>query len=395
MRSKPAKKESSELKGRSALFTPLAWIARWLLRFNARYPNALLPLKQLIKKNPKIWLFVRNKVVFGASENYGYFNFDCDGFILRFYKGGVQDPRGIGRVSREYLAYFRRKFSEQLDKRRSVSNNPVVHLFTSIHWCPLNLPDNSVVIIHDVIPLVLPDHFPSGVIHEWRTRYKYIATQASKVITISEASAWAIQHFLEVSRDRIDVIHNGVTPLTDVMKPVPTPAKPFVVYVGAADFHKNLKVVFEALKMPRLRDVDLVLIGDNRSAAGLALQYGLVDRVSFLGYLEDAQMVYVLRHSLGLVFPSLFEGFGLPPLEAATIGVASVCSRRPAMTELLNENITIFCEPDEPEEWADAILHLADRPFSTDVLKQFVAEHYSYDSAGDRLFRACKSSSAG
>ena len=123
------------------------------------------------------------------------------------------------------------------------------------------------------------------------------------------------------------------------------------------------------------------------------IELGLERRVHFLGRLSDDQTGYVIKNAVALAFPSLYEGFGLPPREAALVGTPSICSKRPAMPELL-EDAALFAEPDSPHEWAAAMTMLANhastRARLANVAKQRT-EAYTWARAAKRyvdLFQA-------
>jgi glycosyltransferase involved in cell wall biosynthesis len=85
-----------------------------------------------------------------------------------------------------------------------------------------------------------------------------------------------------------------------------------------------------------------------------AKKLGVEDKIKIFGQVDDITVSKILAEAIALVFPSLYEGFGLPPFEAALLGTPSICSRKPAMTELL-EDACIFCDADKPTLWAEAI----------------------------------------
>lgn len=242
--------------------------------------------------------------------------------------------------------------------------------------------------IHDVIPLLYPEHFPTAVVQEWEKRYYSIARQADHIVTISEASANAIVKTLGVPRDKISVVHNGVSemPVAESCS-YALPKKPYVVFLGSYDHHKNLEVVLLALNEEPARHVHLVMIGDNKGCADRVARLGLSDRVHFAGRLTDAEVGLALKKSIGLVFPSLYEGFGLPPLEAAALGVPSICSNRPAMNELIIEG-ALFCEPDDPKSWANAIWKLKTDRYDRSqllALQEKVATEYNWEKSAKSL----------
>jgi FkbM family methyltransferase len=283
-----------------------------------------------------------------------------EGWRLRFDEAALVDQRGIGRVSREILGEMLRQAPPQTEA--GIDHLPLVHFYSSIHWCPDRLPQPSVVLIHDVIPLLLREHFDRVFVQRWQQRYAAIARQAERIITISHASARDISRELDIDPRRISVVYNGISHLDpNPLTPVDLPQQPFFVYLGAHDQHKNLSIVLHALSDPRCRQMQLVLIGRNESCKDLVQQLGLQDQVHFLGHLHDAEVASVIQQAVALVFPSLYEGFGLPPLEAALLGTPAICSRRPAMTETL-QHAALFAEPDAVEEWIDALHKLWSSP---------------------------------
>jgi glycosyltransferase involved in cell wall biosynthesis len=279
-----------------------------------------------------------------------------DGLEIMLDQKSLADPRGIGRVTRELLAQFERAqpVPEIAGCGRTQEERTKIFFYTSIHCCPRLLPPKSVVLIHDVIPLLYPDLFPYHY-RDWIAHYKPVAQQADVIVTVSHSSADDIARLLEIPREAIKVIHNGVSRLPIATGGFPDqPQGPYVVFLGAYDVHKNLDVVLRALKHPAISDLKLVLIGHNRGYQRLVQELDLGDRVCFLGKLDDQHAGYVISRAVALVFPSLYEGFGLPPLEAGLLGTPSVCSSRPAMTELL-AGAALFADPESPEAWARAI----------------------------------------
>jgi glycosyltransferase involved in cell wall biosynthesis len=289
----------------------------------------------------------------------GYHDLLIEGLRVKFHKAALADVRGTGRVARELLLQFQ-ALADASAETPALDAQPV-HFFAAPHWGPALLPARSCVVIHDTIPSLTPG-YPDGQRAIFENRCREVIGQAEKLITISRTSAHDISRLFGVPLDRLHIIPNGVSRLpVSASTGVTIPAAPFVVYVGGGDSHKNIPVVFEALTRPETSGIHLVMIGDNEFLCALSEAFGIEDRVHFLGRQDDAVVGHVIARSLALVFPSLHEGFGLPPLEAALLEVPSICSRRPAMTEFL-ENAALFAEPDSPADWARCICELADSP---------------------------------
>jgi glycosyltransferase involved in cell wall biosynthesis len=273
--------------------------------------------------------------------------------VVRFHLAALGDKRGIGRYTRELLRQFRSMAAlHPADGRLAEATE--VHFFSTIHWCPTLLPPNSTVVIQDIAPLLLPDHFRLPA-REWEEKFRHIAHQAAGIITISESSRRDIARLLGIPLDRLLVVKNGVTRFPQARPPsFPLPIDPYFVFLGACDVHKNIDVVLQALQLSKA--FSLVCVGDPvLFREKLADWPGEVaDRVRIAGYLGDAELAHVIMHSTALVFPSLYEGFGLPPLEAALLGVPSICSDRPAMNDL-QRGAALFCPVDDAAEWRAAM----------------------------------------
>ncbi len=313
-----------------------------------------------------------------------------------FAKGPLKDDRGIGRVARELLKQLTAMAeTHKYDQQHATSGaNPscrTVYFFPSIHWCPDLLPRPSVVAIHDVIPLIFSESFTAPSL-EWKRRLKPIALQAEKIITVSKTSAKDIEAYLSVSPDRITVIYNGVTKLpVSVRTKTNVPSNPYIVFLGTYDHHKNLDVVWRALKEPGLESLSLLMVGDNKRSKARIAQLGLTERVKMTGRISDSEAGHVISKAKALVLPSLYEGFGLPPLEAILLGTPSICSRRPAMTEVL-DGLAFFADPDDPAEWARCLRQLMENPPNTEERREKAekaAELYSWETAARKLLDCC------
>lgn len=348
---------------------------QWLIQHILAHRRLKRFILGLLAKQPRLDFWLRHRLmpfIFNKKKNEQHFDTTEDIFLahtqVKFHTAALADNRGIGRVSQALLKEL------QLISRQNSAINPTsvhpnkasnsIHFYPTIHWCPKQLPPASCILIHDVIPLIFPEYF-GQISQHWQQQLKPIAQQAQQIITISQASAADIATHLAISPDKITVIYNGITPITvnkrakSLVANDSQVASPYVVFLGSNDPHKNIEVVLKALPLLKDKLIQLHLIGHNETVLAVAKQYGVAERVQILGRLDDQQLAEVIQGAIALVFPSLYEGFGLPPFEAAFLDTPAICSRRPAMTELL-EGACLFCDPYQPQEWADAIQNYAD-----------------------------------
>jgi glycosyltransferase involved in cell wall biosynthesis len=247
-----------------------------------------------------------------------------------------------------------------------------VTLFHAPHYVlPPLVRCQSVVTIHDCIHLMFPQYLPNRFALAYaRTSIVLAARRATRVMTVSESSKRDILRFVDVRPEKIDVIYNafderfGVEPLEEDVVRVRERYQlhdEFVLYAGNVKPHKNLERLIEAFDLVRKRGLDhlkLVLIGDEISkyaALRRAVhQHQLHKYVRFLGYLPEETLAVMYRLAGVFVFPSLYEGFGLPPLEAMASGTPVVTSNVSSLPEVAGD-AAVLVDPYTPQAIADGI----------------------------------------
>ncbi len=229
----------------------------------------------------------------------------------------------------------------------------------------------GVVTIHDLWLDRHPEYSPKffGQRLSFR-RTKQAAWRARKVVTVSEFSAVEIRALYGLPSERIAVIHNGVSddfhPIRDdaAMKELRgrlgLPADGFILFVGGADPRKNHRTFLQAAarRLDRLGNRMLVLVGDPVHRFGnyaeTAKALGLEHRVVCTGRLAIEKLRLLYSHADLFVFPSLYEGFGMPVLEAMACGAPVITSNTTALAEIAGD-AAVLVDPEKPEELADAM----------------------------------------
>jgi glycosyltransferase involved in cell wall biosynthesis len=247
-----------------------------------------------------------------------------------------------------------------------------VTLFHAPHYVlPPLVRTRSVVTIHDCIHLMFPQYLPSRFALAYaRTSITLAARRATRVMTVSESSKRDILRFVDVEPGKIEVIYNafderfGIEPREEDVVRVRERYQlndEFVLYAGNVKPHKNLERLIEAFNLVRKRGLDhlkLVLIGDEISkyaALRRAVHYHQLHKyVRFLGYLPEETLAVMYRLAGVFVFPSLYEGFGLPPLEAMASGTPVVTSNISSLPEVAGD-AAVLVDPHFPEAIADGI----------------------------------------
>jgi glycosyltransferase involved in cell wall biosynthesis len=209
----------------------------------------------------------------------------------------------------------------------------------------------SVVTIHDCIHLMFPQYLPSKLAHVYAKGSMWSAARkADRILTVSEASKRDILRFFNVPPEKVAVIYNAI----DERFLAPANAErmelvrqryqldhPFVLYVGNIKPHKNIERLIDAFGRARSQcpdDLKLIIIGDEISKyPGLRQsvhKHKLDKHVRFLGFQPMETLAAFYRLARAFVFPSLYEGFGLPPLEAMACGSPVVTSNVSSLPEV-------------------------------------------------------------
>ena len=219
---------------------------------------------------------------------------------------------------------------------------------------PVAIRSRSVVTIHDCIHLMFPQYLPNRAAYAYARGAMWSAARRSdRILTVSEASKRDILHFFNVPPDKISVVYNAID---ERIWEEPAPEdiervrerfqldQRFVLYAGTIKPHKNLVRLIEAfadLRKGEFEELKLLIIGDEISklpALRRAVHsHKLHKHVRFLGFLPDETLAALYRLASVFVFPSLYEGFGLPPLEAMASGTPVVTSNVSSLPEVAGD----------------------------------------------------------
>ncbi|MDT8324642.1 MAG: glycosyltransferase family 1 protein [Bacteroidota bacterium] len=235
-------------------------------------------------------------------------------------------------------------------------------------FVPLRAALPVVCTIHDLIPLVHPEYIPKSMkvrmLPVFRAWVRRALRSSARIITDSRHSADDIRRLFPAASGEIDAI--PLAPTVEVTG-VPLPAEfavrlragRYLLYVGRHDPYKGVGLLLRAFAsavrdggMPG--DVQLAIAGrrDPRyDMVAEAERLGLSDRCVFLDYVAGSQLSPLYAHAMGLVFPSLYEGFGLPVLDAMRHGLPVICSDRASLPEVAGD-AAMLVDPEQSDSFA-------------------------------------------
>ncbi len=262
---------------------------------------------------------------------------------------------------------------------------------------PLCLNHPSVITIHDASLFLHSRHHPHSRLLALRLLLPHVARRATAVITVSHHARQDLMRVLQLPAEKIHVIHEaapvGFQPLVDPIQRRQLRARynlpeQFVLFVGTMEPRKNLKRLIRAVAHLRQRGCDtrLVLVGPNGWLINGSLEkeieiLDLKDAVQSLGYVPQEDLPGIYSLATVFAFPSLYEGFGLPPLEAMACGTPVLTSRDSAMAEICGEAACLV-DPHEEEAIADGLACLLTDPNRREHLRQrglARAKQYSWE----------------
>jgi len=260
-------------------------------------------------------------------------------------------------------------------------------LYHAPHYVlPAGVRCRSVVTIHDCIHLMFPQYLPNRMAYAYARAQMWSAVRRSDcILTVSDASKRDILHLFNVPSEKIVVVYNAIDTHFSVTPPDEAVAcvreryqldHKFVLYVGNIKPHKNLVRLIEAfdeLRRGELEDLKLLIIGDEISklpALRLAVhRHKLHKHVRFLGYLPGDQLAVLYRLASVFVFPSLYEGFGLPPLEAMASGTPVVTSNVSSLPEVVGD-AAVLVDPYDVDSIVDGLRRVLTDPARADEMRR-------------------------
>jgi glycosyltransferase involved in cell wall biosynthesis len=271
-------------------------------------------------------------------------------------------------------------------------------------FCSLTTTVPQCLLVHDLSFL----HYPSFIPQSYFLFYKYYTPKflrkAKSIVTVSEFSKRDIVSQYEIKADKIGVVPNGVKnifhPISDIEKEAVknklTDGKEYFVYAGAIHPRKNvtnLLKAFSIFKKKQMSNWKLVLAGrlawKYKHFVESLKTYKYREDVVLTGYLQEEELVNVIGSAYALVYPSLWEGFGVPVLEAMCSHVPVITSENSAMQEIA-EDAALYVNPKDHNDIAEKMMFLyKDENRRSQLIEKGkrIAEKYDWDKSAELLWQ--------
>ena len=267
---------------------------------------------------------------------------------------------------------------------------------------PIGLDIPSVVTIHDVAFKTFPDMYHATDRFTYNLKWRYACRKADRIIAISECTKQDIIRFYDVDPSRIDVVYQPVSPMfyTDYQGVCPeslaehVSGKPYILYVGSINSRKNLLGAIKALELlPRDLQIPIVVIGDGREYKQKVQNYiaerSLQDIVIFSPEKVGLEgLRYLYRNAQMLIYPSFYEGFGLPVVEALLSGCPVVTSNVSSLPEAAGPH-SLLADPGNIQDISEKMNRiLTDSTLRSEIIThgyEFAKQQFSPDVLAAKL----------
>lgn len=306
----------------------------------------------------------------------------------------VQEKVGVSVYTFELLNYFSKVANDKLQFKTFLKNSPLRDLphqtnwhtyevvrgsifwsqfflplrlnlkrdievfFTPAHYAPRFCPVPLVVTIHDLSYFYFSEEFLKKDLYKLKNWTKYSVEKAKKIIAVSNNTKQDLIKFYSVPESKIEVIYNGYEKRTinlDLRFKNYDLIKNYILYVGTLQPRKNIPILIHAFNKFRKNNPDLKLVITGKKGwlyeeiFNLVKKLALEKDVIFTGYVADERLAYLYRNAFCFVLPSLYEGFGLPVLEAMSFDCPVISSNSSSLPEV-GGDACLYFDPKSKEE---------------------------------------------
>ena len=233
-------------------------------------------------------------------------------------------------------------------------------LFNFCNCAPL-IKKNQMLVIHDAAVSAMPNSY-SFLFKVWYKFMFYILGQRlNKIFTVSNFSKRELNKYFSIDLNKIEVVYSAydhiinIKPDESIFQKINIKKKNYVLAVSSLNPSKNFKLILETAKsMP---EVNFIIAGGSNSNVFKAQGFKITKNMKFIGYVTDEELVALYKYASCFVYPSLYEGFGLPPLEAIYFNCPVIVSDIDVFKEIYGNNV-LYCDKNKVSSLKEKILYL-------------------------------------
>jgi glycosyltransferase involved in cell wall biosynthesis len=277
---------------------------------------------------------------------------------------------------------------------------------SSLLWSPNNTGPvfvrRQVCTIHDIIPIDRPEWFSRSFVSWYKWLLPALAKSSQHLIAISEFTRSRIIDAFGVAPEKVSVVLNGIGPeftprpaseVERVRRTLSISPAPYLLYVGSVEPRKNLVRLLEAWERinESCPDTQLLITGLSTRGSRVFSDVNITKvpaRVNFTGYVSDEDLPALYSGAVAFVYPSLYEGFGLPPAEAMACGTPVITSNGTSLPEVVGD-AAVLVDPEDVHSIADAILQVVgDDSLRAEMSRRGIerAKRFTWDNAAQQTW---------
>lgn len=265
----------------------------------------------------------------------------------------------------------------------------------------LKLKIPQIVVIHDLTIFKFPEHLGENISRRYQKILKKAVAKVFKIVTISESAKKDLMEILEVPPSKIEVIYPGFGGLVPQKSlPLKLKKKSYILNVGTIEPRKNLENLLEGYSMlptPLKEKNPLVICGAsgwrNSAIYKKWQELNLQEKVIFAGYLSDQELAALYQNAACFIYPSLYEGFGLPVLEALSFSLPVITSKVSSLPEVGGRAVS-YVDPKNTDEIKRELKKILTNKKYSDKLSRLAkaqAKRFSWEKAAKAFIKVFKS----
>ncbi|ELN4237592.1 glycosyltransferase family 4 protein [Klebsiella variicola] len=246
---------------------------------------------------------------------------------------------------------------------------------------------NQIATHHDITYIRYPKSFSKKFVFFYKVISSFFLKNSKKIITVSEFSKEEICSYYQIDKSKVTVVYNaaGIEFTSAGNKEVGYDE--YLLAVSSPSYHKNFHGLINCFKQSDI-NIKLKIIGSAGSTFANTYNLDTSDqRVEFLGRVSDEELIKLYSNAKAFIFPSFYEGFGIPVIEAQKCGCPVLSSNKASMREVLSSS-AIFFDPTSPEEINNCIIEIINNDKVRDdlILKGYQnADRFSWENSAIRL----------
>lgn len=274
---------------------------------------------------------------------------------------------------------------EQIELPLYVKNK---FLFNFCNCAPL-VKKNQIVTIHDVAVCDVPYAYSKFFRIWYKFMYKVLTARLKKIFTVSEFSKKRLNKYFNIPLERVEVTYNGIDhiknikPDENIFSRFSIEKNNYVLAVSSLNPSKNFKLILETAKISP--EINFVIAGGTNSNIFKEQGLEITSNVNFIGYVKDEELVALYKYASCFVYPSIYEGFGIPPLEAMYMSTPVIVSNIESIREVCQNN-GIYINPLDKFELKNKIEMFWGKVFNNN--KEYDISKYTWEKNMEIIFKS-------